>query len=189
MPSVKPKKKVTEIEVATPATDRSSAIYEGLRRAIIDQALGPGDKLPEDAIGESFDVSRTLVRSALTRLAAEGLVDLRRNKGAVVASPSLAEARDIFDVRRQLEDLVTQRLAGRLTPEQVAQLKAHVAREQEAKGRGGPEFGSSCRRVPRPSGQHEWKRSPHAVCRRARFAVVTNLGAVRPAPLFRVRSK
>ena len=139
MPSVKPKKKVTEIEVATPATDRSSAIYEGLRRAIIDQALGPGDKLPEDAIGESFDVSRTLVRSALTRLAAEGLVDLRRNKGAVVASPSLAEARDIFDVRRQLEDLVTQRLAGRLTPEQVAQLKAHVAREQVAKGRGGPE--------------------------------------------------
>jgi DNA-binding GntR family transcriptional regulator len=119
--------------------DRSSAVYAGLRRAIIEQALSPGDKLPEDAIGESFNVSRTLVRGALMRLAAEGLVEQRRNKGATVASPSLADARDIFDVRRQLEDLVVQRLSKRLTAEQAAQLKAHVQQEQRAKGQDGPE--------------------------------------------------
>lgn len=119
--------------------DRSSAVYEGLRRAIIEQALLPGDKLPEDTIGESFGVSRTLVRSALTRLASEGLVEQRRNKGAAVASPSLASARDIFDVRRQLEDLVVQRLAGALSPAQAAMLRAHVDRERSVQGRDGPE--------------------------------------------------
>ncbi|MGL4810861.1 MAG: GntR family transcriptional regulator [Beijerinckiaceae bacterium] len=119
--------------------DRSSAVYEGLRRAIIEQALQPGDRLPEDAIGESFNVSRTLVRSALTRLASEGLVEQRRNKGAVVASPSLASARDIFDVRRQLEDLVVHRLSGALSAEQAATLRQHVQREENAKGRDGPE--------------------------------------------------
>lgn len=118
--------------------DRSAAVYEGLRRAIIEQALLPGDKLPEDAIGESFGVSRTLVRSALTRLVGEGLVEQRRHKGAMVASPSLASARDIFDVRRQLEDLVVQRLAGRLAREQAATLRRHVERERAAGG-GGPE--------------------------------------------------
>lgn len=120
-------------------TDRADAVYQGLRRAIIEQALLPGDKLPEDAIGDSFGVSRTLVRSALTRLAGEGLVEQRRNRGAAVASPSLASARDIFDVRRQLEDLAIRRLAGRLTPAQAATLRRHVERERSAAGRDGPE--------------------------------------------------
>jgi DNA-binding GntR family transcriptional regulator len=119
--------------------DRSSTVYEGLRRAIIEQALLPGDKLPEDTIGQSFGVSRTLVRSALTRLASEGLVEQQRNKGASVASPSLASAHDVFDVRRQLEDLVVQRLAGRLTPGQATSLREHVERERTVHGRNGPE--------------------------------------------------
>ena len=82
-----------------PAVDRGSVIYKALWHAIIEQALQPGTKLPEDAIGEKFGASRTIVRAALARLAAEGLVELRRNRGAAVATPSWNEARDIFDVR------------------------------------------------------------------------------------------
>jgi DNA-binding GntR family transcriptional regulator len=115
---------------------RSSAVYEGLRRAIIEQALLPGDKLPEDTIGETFGVSRTLVRNALTRLASEGLVEQQRNKGAAVARPSIASAADIFEVRRQLEDLVVQRLAGELTAAQVTALRDHVERERAVQGDG-----------------------------------------------------
>ena len=119
--------------------ERAGSVYAGLRRAIIEQALLPGTKLPEDAIGESFGVSRTLVRSALTRLATEGLVELRRNRGAAVASPSLAEAKDLFDIRRNLEALVVQRLVGRLSREDADRLRRHVTREEKAKGRNGPE--------------------------------------------------
>jgi DNA-binding GntR family transcriptional regulator len=72
--------------------DRGSAIYRALRHAIIAQALMPGAKLPEDTIGEQFGVSRTIVRNALAKLAAEGLVELRRNRGAAVAAPSWDEA-------------------------------------------------------------------------------------------------
>lgn len=118
---------------------REDAVYSKLRQAIIEQALRPGTKLPEDTIGESFKVSRTIARAALARLAAEGLVELRRNRGAAVASPSLSEARDVFAVRRQLEALVVEDLAGRLTPEQVEALEAHVQREDSAHGRDGPE--------------------------------------------------
>ncbi len=71
----------------------------------------PAPKLPEDTIGERFGASRTIVRTALTRLAGEGLVEMRRNRGAAVAKPTWEEARDVFDVRVGLERLVVARLA------------------------------------------------------------------------------
>jgi len=119
-------------------SDRAGAVYRALRHAIIEQALEPGAKLPEDAIGERFGVSRTLVRHALGQLASEGLVELRRNRGAAVAKPSWHEARDIFDVRVGLERLVVSRLASQLTPEQVARLQAHVDDEEAARGSNEP---------------------------------------------------
>jgi DNA-binding GntR family transcriptional regulator len=119
-------------------TDRAGAIYRALRHAIIEQALEPGAKLPEDAIGERFGASRTIVRHALGQLAAEGLVELRRNRGAMVATPSWDEARDVFDVRLGLEGLVVARLAGRLTPEQIKRLNAHVDEEERAQGNDEP---------------------------------------------------
>ncbi len=118
---------------------RSQFVYEALRRAIIEQALLPGDKLPEDVIGERFGVSRTIVRGVLGRLHGQGLVDLRPNRGATVAHPSLDEAYDIFEARRSLEREVVSRLARRVTREDLIALEAHVAREEAARVRGGTE--------------------------------------------------
>ncbi len=115
-------------------SDRGGVIYRALRHAIVAQALVPGTKLPEDAIGEQFGASRTIVRHALGKLAAEGLVELRRNFGASVATPSWEEAHDIFGVRIALEQLVVSRLSGRLTPDQIAVLGAHIDQEEQAQG-------------------------------------------------------
>ncbi len=100
------------------SSDKVSVICRALRRAIIEQALEPGAKLPEDSLGERFGVSRTIARHALGQLAAEGLVELRRNRIAVVATPSWQEARDAFDIRIELERLVVRQLAGKLTKAQ-----------------------------------------------------------------------
>lgn len=123
---------------AKSSTDRVGLIYRALRHAIIEQALEPGAKLPEDTIGERFGASRTIVRHALGQLAAEGLVELRRNRGAAVATPSWEEARDTFDVRLGLERLVVSRLAGRLTRDQIKVLNAHVDEEERARGNNEP---------------------------------------------------
>src|SRR6201986_3577140 len=121
-----------------PITDRTAQISRALRHAIMEQALSPGAKLPEDAIGERFGASRTIVRYALGQLAAEGLVELRSNRGAVVATPSGEEARDIFDIRLGLERLVMARLAGRLDKAPIAQLQEHVEDEERARGENEP---------------------------------------------------
>jgi DNA-binding GntR family transcriptional regulator len=112
---------------------RSHAVHRALKRAILDQALSPGAKLPEDSIGERLGVSRTLVREALVRLSEEGLVDLRPNKGATVARPTLEEGRNLFLTRVALERLVVETLSGRLAKEQIDTLSAHIDAEDAAR--------------------------------------------------------
>ncbi|MGQ9367893.1 GntR family transcriptional regulator [Azospirillum sp. ST 5-10] len=113
---------------------RTEAVHEALRQAIIEQRLVPGARLPEDAIGETFGTSRTIAREALGRLAVEGLVELKPNRGAFVANPSLEEGRDAFVVRRSLERTVAETLAGRLRPDEVSELRDFVARETAVAG-------------------------------------------------------
>ncbi len=124
---------------STPALTRTERVHQALRRAIIEQKLVPGARLPEDAIGESFGTSRTIAREALGRLAMEGLVDLKPNRGAFVAHPSLEEGRGTFAVRRGLERFMIESLSGKLTPAQCAKLQDLVAREAAAAYAGGPE--------------------------------------------------
>lgn len=119
-----------------PNGDRVGLICEAIRRAIIERALRPGDRLPEDTLGDRFGASRTIARQALAQLASEGLVDLRRNRIALVASPSFEDARDIFDIRIELERLVTRSLAGRIGPDEASELRALVEAENAA--RNGP---------------------------------------------------
>ncbi len=115
------------------AISKSDAVYRTLKRAILDQALAAGAKLPEDSIGERLGVSRTIVRQALARLSGEGLIELRPHKGACVAQPSLEEAHHIFAVRQALETLVVDTLIGKLTQQQIRQLEAHVEAEDMAR--------------------------------------------------------
>lgn len=112
---------------------RSDLAYTALRQAIIEQALLPGTKLPEDEIGSHFGMSRTLARSTLARLKAEGLVEAPVKRTATVARPSLAEARDVFEIRRALEREAVALVIRRWKPEFGARLEGHVREEEAAR--------------------------------------------------------
>jgi DNA-binding GntR family transcriptional regulator len=92
----------------------------------------PGMKLNEDEVGEVFGVSRTVARQALRTLAHEGLVSIRRNRGAFVARPSVKEAREVFEARALLEPRTARAAAERVTGSDIALLEAHVAEEHAA---------------------------------------------------------
>jgi DNA-binding GntR family transcriptional regulator len=74
-----------------------------LRELILAGALPAGTKLGEADLATRLDVSRTPVREALSRLAAEGLVDLVPNRGARVARWSDEDLEQIFELRLRLE--------------------------------------------------------------------------------------
>ncbi|MEM7525302.1 MAG: GntR family transcriptional regulator [Pseudomonadota bacterium] len=118
-----------EIVVRDPASAR---VAEGLATAIHELRLPPGAKLGEDEVGEIYGVSRTVVRAALQTLAHGQLVQVRRNKGAFVASPSRREAREIFEARSLLEPRTARSAALRAAPADVARLKTHITEEHAA---------------------------------------------------------
>lgn len=108
------------------------AIYQAMADAIFEQRLPPGTKLAEDTLGNIFDVSRTVVRKALYRLASEKVVEMRPNRGAMVASPSVAEARDVFAARRVVEAAIVREAVTRLQPAHSRRLQTLVDKDHKA---------------------------------------------------------
>jgi DNA-binding GntR family transcriptional regulator len=76
------------------------------------------------------------VRQALQRLAQDQVIELRHNRGARVPLPSLEDAVHVFEARRIVECEVARRLGGRLSSEQLAELRAIAQAEQAADQRG-----------------------------------------------------
>jgi DNA-binding GntR family transcriptional regulator len=109
--------------VAAPLREQ---VISALRKAILDFDLKPGQRLVERELVEQLGVSRTTVREALRELTSEGLVTVVPQRGAVVATPTLEDAIDLYDVRAALESLVVQRFVARASDAQVARLEAAV---------------------------------------------------------------
>ena len=80
-----------------------AAIYEIMAEALLSGRLGPGAKLGEEKLAALFGVSRERMRKVLHRLGHERLIDVVRNRGAFVANPGLADAREIYEARRIVE--------------------------------------------------------------------------------------
>ena len=117
------------------AADSTQRIAEAITAAIVERRLMPGTKLAEQQIADLFRVSRTIVRQALNRLSRDHLVRLEPARGAFVATPSVDEARQVFEVRRMVEAAMVRELCAVITPAQVAALRAHLAREADAVAR------------------------------------------------------
>jgi DNA-binding GntR family transcriptional regulator len=130
---------VTRAAVASqPAARTSSQRAAGaLRELILRGDLAAGARLGEVELADLLGVSRTPVREALARLAAEGLVELVPNRGARVSRWTVDELRGVFDLRIQLEPALTELAASRATPEDVTVLR-QLARAMLAAGSPGP---------------------------------------------------
>jgi DNA-binding GntR family transcriptional regulator len=107
-------------------------VFNAVLDAILDHRLAPGTKLGERELSELLGASRGAVRAALARLNHSLLVELRPNRGAVIANPTAAETRDLFEARRVIESAVVQNLARAVTAKQLAELRAFVTEEQKA---------------------------------------------------------
>ncbi len=106
-----------------------SRIYDSVFESVMNQRIAPGTKLPEQALCELFDVNRATVRKVLQRLAHDHIVELRLNRGAVVAAPTPAETRKIFEARRLLEAAILPLAAQRMTKADATQLRRQLKEE------------------------------------------------------------
>ena len=98
--------------------------YRVVRQRIIEGVYGAGERLIEERLAQELGVSRTPIRQALSALAAEGLIQLVPNRGAVVRTFSLQELRETFDLRALLEGYAAFHAALHIDAEQLATLRA-----------------------------------------------------------------
>ena len=120
--------KYTEMRPIARPLRLSEEVSGNLLQRIARGELKPGDRLPtEKALGEAFGVSRAVVREAIARLKADGMIETRQGSGAFVvdapksinlrfwkgAGPELNELRDIFELRAMVEGAVAELAAQR----------------------------------------------------------------------------
>lgn len=97
--------------------------YEGIKDAIINLHLSPGEFLSENNLAKALDMSRTPVREALKKLANEGLVQIIPGKGVSVAPVSIKDLKEIYEIRKSLECLALNTSLNRITAEELDELE------------------------------------------------------------------
>ncbi len=110
----------------------SETVAADLELAIHEHRIPPGTKLGEDELSDAYNISRTIVRTALQALSHRQLVELRRHRGAFVAQPTIRDAREVFEARALLEPRTARSAAERMTEEALATLKSHIEAEHDA---------------------------------------------------------
>ncbi|MED5611728.1 MULTISPECIES: GntR family transcriptional regulator [Pseudomonas] len=105
-----------------PVTAEEEA-YSYLLDAICKGQYRTGDRLIAEDIANDIGMSRMPVREAFRRLAAEGLVTLRPNRGAIVSGLNIEEMREVFEMRSALEGLAIRLAVPKLGERQLARLE------------------------------------------------------------------
>jgi DNA-binding GntR family transcriptional regulator len=101
----------------------SIRVTKEIEEAILSGQFKPRERLIEMDLISKFGVSRTVVREALKRLEAKGLIRTTPYRGAVVADLTVDEIEEIYFVRAELEKIAARLVLKHITPAEIKQLK------------------------------------------------------------------
>jgi phosphonate utilization transcriptional regulator len=105
-----------------------------IEQLILRGDLAIGQRINESELAARFGTSRGPIREALRGLEESRLVRSEKNRGVFVREISVAEADEIYDVREALDQLIGQRVAERVTPEQLRDLETVLVEMDGATG-------------------------------------------------------
>jgi len=110
--------------------NRTNELVREITDLILNGKMIPGAKLDEQELADRFKVSRTPVREALRQVANTGLVEIKPNRGAFVASATSAQLEEMFAAMAELEATCARLAAMSMTPKERHSLR----RLQESMG-------------------------------------------------------
>jgi len=107
-------------------------VYEQLRKAIVDLELPPGSPLDEVRLSQQFSMSRTPIREALVRLAADGLVMTLPNRNTIVSTIDFENLPVYFEALSLMYRVTTRTAASRRKPADLVAMRRHQAAYADA---------------------------------------------------------
>ncbi|MQY02678.1 GntR family transcriptional regulator [Actinomadura macrotermitis] len=121
-----------ELEPVAVGDALADQAYRRLRAAIVERRLPPGTRLSVPDVARRLGVSRSPAREAIAQIVGDGLATFAPRKGAVVATVTLADLREIYEIREVLEGLAARLAASRITEGELDGLREVARRHREA---------------------------------------------------------
>lgn len=115
-------------------------LYAALRAAIIDNVLTPGARISEAEVAQQYGISRQPAREAFIKLANEGLLEIRPQRGSFVAKISLSDVMDARFVREAVEADIVKLLGAGTDPAVIADLRGQIGRQKHLIGGSARDF-------------------------------------------------
>jgi DNA-binding GntR family transcriptional regulator len=107
-------------------------VYEAIRERIASGSLARGGRVHQEDLAEELGVSRTPVREALRRLAAEGLVEMRTNRGARVADVDQNGMLGAYEARLVIEPGAARLAAERRLEGPLGRMRSALAAQRRS---------------------------------------------------------
>lgn len=115
-----------------PTASATRQVYDWLLRRVLTGDLPPGARLSETEIAAETGVSRQPVREAFIRLAADGLAEIRPQRGTFIGKISVQAVLSARLIREAVESDLIRLCAGRITPGMLAELDHQLDQQQRA---------------------------------------------------------
>lgn len=109
----------------------SEAIYQHLKKEIIEGRLQPNQRLQPKEIAKLFNVSSTPVRDAFLRLVSEGYLVLNARKGILVHEKTMAEVKQLYEIVRALDKIALRSVLRAIKKETIDGLKEMTGKLSE----------------------------------------------------------
>ena len=123
-------------------------VYESLKQKILSGGYAAGEKIPEQSVSEELGVSRSPLRSAIRRLASEGLIEYYPYRGAFVKAYTDKDIHDAFAIRILLESYAISNIDPEALEQERGEIEALIAcctsgnrRDEKGARRAGPRDG------------------------------------------------
>ncbi len=107
-------------------------LHKRLRSLIVSCEFLPGQRISETEIASTYGISRQPVREAFIKLAEEGLVSVRPQRGTYIQRISVPDALTARFVREAVETDLVRRVIDRKTPEMIAGLERQIEMQRIA---------------------------------------------------------
>lgn len=107
-------------------TTLKEQVYDYLKNAITLGEIAPGDRLIEEKVSETLNVSRSPIREAVRMLQKDGLLDVNASGGVTVVNPTIDDYRHLYEARVEMESLAAYYAAKRRTPKELEEIKLFI---------------------------------------------------------------